>query len=687
MSLMKSPAPVAAIRPHPVPSPHGTRIDPYYWLRDDEREDPEVLAYLAAENAHVEHELAGAKALEDRVFEEIVGRLQQDDSSVPFLLRGYWYYSRFETGQEHPIYARRRGSLDAAEEILLDANRLAAEHEYYQIGALTVSPNSAWLAFSEDIVGRRQYRLRYKDLRSGEVLTPGIEDIEADLAWANDDKTVLYVAKDPETLLGLYVKKHVVGSKPEQDVLVYEQTDRSFYTSIEKSKSERYLFIQIESTVASEWHYADADDPELVFHPFLAQERDHEYQLEHLGDRFIVRSNWQAPNFRIMSAAIGVHSDRSSWTELVPHRGDTFIEDFEVFDGFLALSLRNGGLHKISIKPHGGEEYWIASDEAAYSMSLGVNPESTTPLLRYTYTSLTTPTSVYDYDTGTGQKTLLKRDPVLGSFDPSHYCTEFLFVTARDGARVPVSLVYRRGTALDGTAPMLQYAYGAYGISMEPAFSSARLSLLDRGFVYAIAHVRGGQELGRAWYEAGRLTHKMNSFNDFIDVTRHLVERGYAARDAVFAMGGSAGGLLVAAVANLAPQDYRGIVAQVPFVDVVTTMLDAGIPLTTNEYDEWGNPDQRANYDYMLAYSPYDNVRAQRYPAMLVTTGLWDSQVQYYEPAKWVAKLRSLKTDDNRLLLHTDMDAGHGGKSGRFQRYREIAKEYAFILHELRITG
>jgi oligopeptidase B len=687
MPDMKEVAPVAPIRPHPVPSPHGTRVDPYYWLRDDEREDPDVLAYLAAENAYVERELADAKPLEDRLFEEIIARLQQDDSSVPFVLRGYWYYSRFETGQEHPIYARRRGSLDAPEEILLDANRLAAEHEYYQIGALAVSPNSAWLAFSEDIVGRRQYRLRFKDLRSGEMFDPGIADIEADLAWANDDKTVLYVAKDPETLLGLYVKKHVVGSKPAEDVLVFEQTDRSFYTSIEKSKSERYLFIQIESTVASEWHYADADDPELKFQLFLAQERDHEYQLEHLGDRFIVRSNWQAPNFRILSAAIGPNSERSQWNELVAHRPDTFIEDFEVFDEFLALSLRNGGLHKISIKPHGGEEYEIASDEAAYSMSLGINPESKTALLRYTYSSLTTPTSVYDYDTRTGKKTLLKRDPVQGAFDPAQYHTELLFVAARDGARVPVSLVYRRGTALDGTAPLLQYAYGAYGISMEPVFSAARLSLLDRGFVYAIAHVRGGQELGRAWYEAGRLTHKMNSFTDFIDVTHDLVARRYAARDGVFAMGGSAGGLLVAAVANLAPADYRGIVAQVPFVDVVTTMLDAGIPLTTNEYDEWGNPDLRVNYDYMLAYSPYDNVRAQRYPAMLVTTGLWDSQVQYYEPAKWVAKLRSLKTDDNRLLLHTDMEAGHGGKSGRFQRYREIAKEYAFILHELGITA
>jgi oligopeptidase B len=675
--------PIAAVRPHRVASPHGTRTDPYYWLRDDEREDPEVLAYLQAENAYQELKLAAAKPLEDQLFAEIVARLKQDDASVPFRLRGYWYYTRYEVGQEHPVYARRWQSLDAPEEVLLDANQLAAGHDYHQIGALAVSPDSQWLAFSEDYVGRREYRLRLKNLATGELHDPGIANIEADVVWANDNRTLLYVEKDPETLLGLYVKKHVVGTSAAEDVLVFQQSDRSFYTSVEKSKSERYLFIQIESTVASEWHYADADDPNLEFRLFLAHERDHEYQLEHLGPNFIVRTNWQAPNFRIMSAPIEPHSDRSAWREIVPHRDDTFVEDFEVFADFLALSLRVGGLHRIAIQPAQGAPFLIGSEEAAYSMSIGVNPELATHRLRYTYSSLTTPTSVYDYDVRTGQKTLLKRDPVLGSFVPEDYRTEFLFAQADDGAQIPVSLVYHKDTRLDGTAPLLQYAYGAYGISLEPSFSSARLSLLDRGFVYAIGHVRGGQELGRAWYDAGRLAHKMNSFTDFIAVTRHLVAQKYAARDAVFAMGGSAGGLLVAAVANLAPQDYRGIVAEVPFVDVVTTMLDEGIPLTTNEYDEWGNPVDRSLYEYMLAYSPYDNVRAQPYPAMLVTTGLWDSQVQYYEPAKWVAKLRALKTDANLLLLHTDMEAGHGGKSGRFQRYREIAKEYAFILSQL----
>jgi oligopeptidase B len=578
--------------------------------------------------------------------------------------------------------------------VLLDANAMAVGHDYYRIGALEVSPDGEWLAFCEDTVGRRQYTLRCKNLRSGEILQTAIADVESDLAWANDNRTLLYVEKDPETLLGIYVKKHVLGTDPRQDALVFEQKDRSFYTGVSKSKSDRFLFIHMESTVSSEWWYAHADDPALEFRTFLPHERDHEYQVEHLGDAFIIRTNWQARNFRVMRTAIGREGNRAAWQDVVAHRDDTFIEDFDVFNGFLALSVRTGGLAKICITlldpdssargapARGASEFFIASDEAAYATSLSVNEELDTDLVRYAYSSLTTPTTVYDYNVRTGEKTLLKRDPVVGRFDPANYRTELLFATARDGARVPVSLVYHRSCPRDGSAPLLQYAYGAYGLSMDPSFSSARLSLLDRGFVYAVAHVRGGQEMGRAWYDDGRKLRKMNSFTDFIDVTRHLVAEGYAAKDKVFAMGGSAGGLLMGAVANLSPGDYRGMVAQVPFVDVVTTMLDDGIPLTTNEYDEWGNPGERTDYDYMLSYSPYDNVRAQAYPALFITTGLWDSQVQYYEPAKWIAKLRALKTDQNLLLLHADMDAGHGGKSGRFQRYREIAMEYAFLLSQ-----
>jgi oligopeptidase B len=673
--------PVAALRPHAVSSPHGVRSDPYYWLRDDDRANPQVLAYLEAENAYRERSMAAVKPVENALYEEIVSRLKQDDMTVPYRKNGYWYNTRFEPGLEHPIFTRRKGSLDAPEEVLLDANALAAGHDYYRIGAVEVSPNSAWLAFCEDTVGRRQYTLRFKNLETGEIQGTVISEVESDLAWANDNRTILYVEKDPETLLGLYVKKHVLGQDPRHDAVAFEQKDKSFYTGVSKSKSERFIFIHMESTVSSEWQYAHADDAALEFKTFLPHERDHEYQLEHLGDDFIIRTNWQARNFRLMRAPARRAVSRADWRDVVAHRDDAFIEDFDVFDDFLALSVRSEGLAKISIV-RDAAEFFIASDEAAYSMSISVNPELDTELLRYSYSSLTTPTTVYDYNVRTGEKILLKRDPVVGSFDPANYRSEFLFAPARDGARIPVSLVYRAGFTRDGSAPLLQYAYGAYGLSTDPSFSSARLSLIDRGFVYAIAHVRGGQEMGRAWYDDGRKLNKMNSFTDFIDVTRHLVAQGYAAKNNVFAMGGSAGGLVVGAVANLSPADYRGIIAQVPFVDVVTTMLDESIPLTTNEYDEWGNPKIRAEYDCMLSYSPYDNVRTQGYPAMFVTTGLWDSQVQYYEPAKWVAKLRAVNTDRNDLFLHVDMEAGHGGKSGRFQRYREIAMEYAFVLHQ-----
>ncbi len=700
--------PVARRQPESLASSQGVRVDPYYWLRDDDRADPEVLAYLNAENAYREQCLAGIKPFEDAIYGEIVARLKQDDATVPYRKNGYWYNTRYEAAKEHPIFARRFGRPDAAEEILLDANVLAAGHDYYRIGALEISPDNRWLAFCEDTVGRRQYTLRFKDLQTGELLPTAIPDVESDLAWANDNRTLLYVQKDAETLLGLYVKKHVLGQDPSLDSLVFEQTDKSFYTGVSKSKSEAFIFIHMESTVSSEWRYAHADDAALEFKIFLPHERDHEYQIEHLGDAFFVRTNWLARNFRLMRAPIGREGGRAAWRDVIAHREDTFIEDFDVFDGFLALTVRTGGLSKISISLNTaaagpsaldtgpsaheasgmafGAEFFIASDEAAYITAMSVNPELDTDMLRYVYSSLTTPTTVYDYNVRTGERILLKRDPVEGSFDPAGYVTEFLFAQARDGTRIPVSLVYRRGYLRNGSAPLLQYAYGAYGLSSDPVFSSARLSLLDRGFVYAIAHVRGGQEMGRFWYDEGRLLHKMNSFTDFIDVTRHLVAMGYAAKDKVFAMGGSAGGLLMGAVANLSAADYRGIVAQVPFVDVVTTMLDDSIPLTTNEYDEWGNPNEGEYYRYMLSYSPYDNVRSQPYPAMFITTGLWDSQVQYYEPAKWIAKLRALKTDDNALYLHVDMEAGHGGKSGRFQRYREIAMEYAFILNQIGIA-
>jgi oligopeptidase B len=682
------PAPIAAVRPQRLPSPFGDRVDPYYWLRDDAREDPQVLAYVAAENAYRRAMMAGTADLEARVFAEIVARLPRSDVSVPYLKQGVWYYDRFDPDAEHPVFLRRRGSMDAPEETMLDANQLAAGHDYFQIGAAEVSPDGRWLAYCEDTVGRRQYRLRIRDLSSGVTLPAVIEDVETDLAWAGDSRTLLYVAKDPETLLGLYVRKHRVGTDPRDDALVFEQTDRSFYTGVSKSKSERFLFIHMESTVSSEWRYARADDPALEFRVFLPHERDHEYQVEHAGDGFLVRSNWHAPNFRIMQASVEAPADRANWRELVPHREEAFVHDFEPFARFVAVSLRTGALRRIEIVPlaaPGAEAgrtgpFLVDAEEAAFTMDLGDNPAVDTDVLRYTYTSPTTPRTTYDLDVRRGTRTLLKRDEVVGDFDPARYQAELDFVAATDGARIPVTLVRRRDTPLDGTAPLLLYAYGAYGSCVDPTFSVSRLSLLDRGFVHAIAHVRGGQEMGRAWYDAGRGRHKRNSFTDFIDVTRALLARGVAAPDRVIAMGGSAGGLLVAAVANMAPALYRAIVAQVPFVDVVTTMLDASIPLTTNEYDEWGDPAVRENYEYMLSYSPYDNVRAQAYPSMLVTTGLWDSQVQYYEPVKWVAKLRATKTDHNPLLLHVEMEAGHGGKPGRFEHFRDTALEFAFAI-------
>jgi oligopeptidase B len=669
-------------------------VDPYYWLRDDDRENPTVLNYLASENAYREQAMAGLKPLENALYDEIVARLKQDDSTVPYLKNGYWHAVRYEPGKEHPIFTRRKDLPDAPEQVLLDANVLAAAHSYYRVGALEVSPDCNWLAYCDDTVGRRQFTLRFKNLLSGETLSTAIADVEADVAWAADSNTVLYVEKDPETLLGLYIKKHRLGDASGSDGLLFEQTDKSFYTGLSKSKSDAYIFIHMQSTLSSEWRFARADDPNLEFQVFLAREADHEYELEHLGDSFIVKSNWQARNFRLALSDIRAHSDRSQWRDVVAHREDTLIEDVDVFDSFLALSVRSGGLAKICIQPWNaklqqaaGAEFFIDSDEPSYTASISVNPRLDTEVLRYAYSSLSTPTSIYDYNMRTRQRILLKRDPVVGDFDPARYATELLWVQARDGERIPVSLVYRKDFVKNGGAPLLQYAYGAYGLSMDPSFSSSRLSLLDRGFLFAVAHVRGGQEMGRHWYDSGRQLSKKNTFHDFIDVTRELVARGYAAKSKVFAMGGSAGGLLMGAVANMSPGDYRGIVAQVPFVDVVTTMLDDSIPLTTNEYDEWGNPREQRYYDYMLSYSPYDNVSAQDYPAMLVTTGLWDSQVQYYEPAKWVAKLRTYKTDDHALYLHVEIQAGHGGKAGRFQRYREIAMEYSFLLGELGILG
>ena len=679
-------APVAPKRRYAVPSPYGERIDPYYWLRDDTRQSKEVLDYLKAENAYRDAVMAPTLTLQQKLYDELVARLKPDDASVPVYRHGYWYYTRFVPGQDYPVYARRRGEMSAAEEVMLDGNAMAVGHEYFQIGATEVSRDGRLLAYTEDDVGRRQYTLRVKDLATGAQLRDSVTNVEANLVWAADNKTLLYVEKDPVTLLSVRVHKHRLGTQQSQDALVYEEADHSYYMDLARSRSEKFLFIELRSTQQTEIRYADASDPQLHFKPVLVREPNLEYHVDAIGNDFIIRTNWQAPNFRIMRAPVAKSSDKRNWHDVVPQRSNVLVEDFEVSRGYLAINEHSGGLLKLRLRPwDGGSDVLIESDEPAYSMTLVDTPDIDSATVRYVYSSIITPRTTFDYDMRTGTKELKKTEAVLGGYSSTDYVTQYLHVTARDGVQVPVSIAYAKNTPLDGTAPLLQYGYGSYGISTDPTFHPNWVSLLQRGFVVAIAHVRGGQELGRQWFENGRLLHKKNTFTDFIDVTEFLTKGGYVAKDKVFAEGGSAGGLLIGAVANMAPQNYRGIIAYVPFVDVVTTMLDESIPLTSNEFDQWGNPKEKVYYDYMLSYSPYDNVRPQDYPALLVFTGLWDSQVQYYEPTKWVAKLRATKTDRHPLIFSVSMSAGHGGQSGRFQRYHDTALEYAFIFRELGI--
>lgn len=673
--------PDAERRVHVVRAPGGERVDPYYWIRDDERKDPDVLALLEAENAYTDAMLAGSRPLTDALEREMRDRIPGDQQGAPWFDDGWWYYARYVEGGEYPVYARRRGSMDAPEQILLDGNALAEGEDYFGIGGWDVSPDGTRLVWLQDVVGRRQFRLLVKDLGTGEVTDTGIGGVSS-ASWAADGNSVLFVENHPETLRSFRVRRHWPGGERPDETL-YKETDAAYYTSVGRTRSNRYNYVFLRSTTTHEMRILDGSDPDAELEVFLAREEGHEYAADHVGDHWVIRTNWQAPNFRIMRVDDGEHSDRSAWRDVVPPRDDVFVHEFDPFTTFLAVAERAEGLRRLRIVDYDtGTSEVITFDEPAYVAQLGRNPDPDRRRLQFAYTSLTTPQTTWELDLDTGERTLLNRLAVGGGFDPADYRTERLWIEARDGARVPVSLVRHVDTPLDGSAPLYQYAYGAYGHSTEPAFSSARLSLLDRGFVFAIAHVRGGQEMGRGWYEQGRLKHKINSFTDFIDVTDRIAADGLVDGERVFAMGGSAGGLLVGAVANMAPDRYAGIVAHVPFVDVVTTMLDESIPLTTNEFDEWGNPKDPAFYRTMLSYSPYDNVEAQDYPAMLVTTGLWDSQVQYWEPVKWVARLRDRKTDDRPLLLHVNMDAGHGGRSGRFRRLEQTAMEYAFVLDQ-----
>jgi len=677
--------PVAAKKPHQVKAPFGaTREDEYYWLRDDTRKNEEMLAYLKAENAYADAVMAPTKPVQEALYNEIVGRIKQDDSTVPYLDNGYWYYTRFETGGNYPIVARRKGSMDAAEEVILNQPEMAKGANFFSIGGRQVSPDNRLLAYAEDKIGRRQYVLKVKDLTSGQTLSDEIPNAQPGFAWAGDNKTIFYIEKDPVTLLGKRVKAHVLGTPVSQDRLVYEEKDDTFSLGIGTTSSEKFICIYSGKTVSDEQRCAPVDNP-ATFTVIAPRERDFLYGADHVGDRWVIRTNWQAPNYRLMTVpdkATG--AGKAAWKDIVPHSAEVFIEGVQPFDNYLAIEERSGGNKRLRLLGNDGKSSFVEADEPAYSMGLSTNAETATDWVRYTYNSLTTPATVIEANMKTGERKTLKVTPVPG-YDKSKYVTERVWATARDGTKVPVSLVYAKGFRKDGTAPLFQYAYGSYGYSTDPGFSPMLPSLLDRGMVYAIAHIRGGQEMGRKWYDDGRMFNKKNSFTDFIDVTEYLVKQGYAKKGRVAAMGGSAGGLLMGGVTNMAPQDYGAIISLVPFVDVVTTMLDPTIPLTTGEYDEWGNPENKASYDYMLSYSPYDQLKAKAYPPIFVGTGLWDSQVQYYEPAKYVARLRTLKTDAHPLLFRTNMEAGHGGKSGRFERFREQAEYLAFALDQLKV--
>ncbi|GMU87754.1 MAG: oligopeptidase B [Ignavibacteriales bacterium] len=657
---------------------HGhTRIDNYYWL--NKREDPEVISYLEAENIYTAGMLQHTRELQEKLFEEMKGRMKQNDKSVPYRLRGFIYYTRFEEGKEYPLYCRRALHEGAPEVIMLDVNELSEGYSYYQVGAVQISPDNNIAAYGVDTLSRRIYSIKFKNLSTGEHYTHEIPNTTGSVAWADDNTTVFYTVKD-STLRPYRIYRHRLGEDASKDELIYEETDPTFNSWVYRAASGKFIIIASNSTVSNEYRILSADKSDGAFKIFEPRQRGHEYSIASAGDKFYIISNLDAKNFRLLETPAD-KTEKAHWKEKVAHRSDVFLEGMTPFDDYLVLEERKSGLIGIRVMNlKENKEHYINFGEETYTAWSSTNPEPRSELFRYGYSSLTTPASVYDYNMKTGEKTLLKQDEVVGGFSSEDYLAERIYAKAEDGKTIPVSLVYRKGTKKDGTAPLLLYGYGSYGISTDPYFNAARLSLLDRGFIYAIAHIRGGQELGREWYDDGKLLRKMNTFTDFIACGEYLVQKNYTSKKKMFASGGSAGGLLMGAVVNMAPDLFQGVIAAVPFVDVVTTMLDASIPLTTGEYDEWGNPEVKEYYDYMLTYSPYDNVEKKSYPNMLVLTGLHDSQVQYWEPAKWVAKLREMKTNNNLLLLDTDMEAGHSGTSGRFKRFKKTALEYAFLL-------
>ena len=674
--------PIAEKIPKKLNMHNHTRIDNYYWL--NQRENPKVIDYLKAENNYLDTMLAHTNNFQLSLFDEIVGRIKQTDESVPYKDNGFFYYTRFEVGKEYPIYCRKEGKMDAKEEIMLNVNEMAEGYDFYQVAGLSVSPNNLYLSYGVDTLSRRKYDIFIKDLKSGKIFDDKIQNTTGRASWANDNVSLFYQLKD-ETLRSYIIMKHKFGEDSSNDFEVYHEKDPTFSTYIYTTKSNKYLVISSRSTLSNEYRFLDANNPEGEFKVFHPRESKLEYSINHYGNKFYIVTNWNAKNFKLMETLVDATS-KENWKDLIPHRENVLLEGIEIFKDYLVINERENGLTKLRvIKWEDNSEHYIDFGEQTYTAYISTNREFDTEILRYGYSSLTTPNSTYDYNLSTKEKTLLKQQEVVGEFDPNNYHTERLYATADDGKEIPISLVYKKGLEKDGSNPLLLYGYGSYGASQDPYFSSVRLSLLNRGFIYAIAHVRGGQELGRDWYEDGKLMNKKNTFTDFIACGEYLVSQKFTNSEEMFAMGGSAGGLLVGAVSNMAPDLFKGIIAAVPFVDVVTTMLDETIPLTTSEYDEWGNPNDKQYYEYMLSYSPYDNIDKRDYPALLVTTGLHDSQVQYWEPAKWVAKLRDMKTDDNLLLLKTSFESGHGGKSGRFERYRETALEYAFLFDQLGI--
>lgn len=675
--------PVCAIQPQELRAHDDTRIDNYYWLNDYFKKGPDsekVVAYLNAENAYYDAMMAGTESLQNSLYNEMKARIKEEDESVPVFKRGYFYYTRQVTGKDYFVYCRKKGKLEAEEEILLDVNAMAEGYTYFSAIGFSISPNNNLLAYGVDTLSRREYTIYIKNLVTGETLSDAITGTEGGPIWANDNQTIFYTAKNPVTLLSEKIMRHLLGTAPALDQLVYEEKDPSNYIGVGKTKSEKYITVVSKATLSSEVSWINANQPNDALVVFQPRMKEVIYSVDHANDRFYIRTNQQAKNFKIVTCAED-ETGESSWKELIAHRQDVLVAGFELFKNFIAINERKNGLTQIHImNTQNKESHFLPFDEPTYVAGIGSNPEYNTDMLRFNYTSLTTPNSVYDYNMVTKDKKRMKQQEVLGGFDAQQYATERIFATAKDGIQIPISIVYKKGFVKDGNSPLLLYAYGSYGISMDASFSSVRLSLLNRGFAFAIAHIRGGQELGRYWYEDGKMMNKKNTFTDFIDCAEFLISKKYTSSNHLYANGGSAGGLLMGAIINMRPDLWKGVIAAVPFVDVVTTMSDSSIPLTTNEYDEWGNPADKESYDYMKSYSPYDNVANHNYPNMMVITGLHDSQVQYFEPAKWVAKIRAMKAGDHLLLMHTDMEAGHGGASGRYKPLTDKAREYAFLL-------